>query len=160
MEPGSLSVVTLIIKFSHLAFGVQKNTPCRFSWWFFPIGFVFYLSQDTSICYLIGFNCLKFVFIRAWCRPVASCSCVKIKNFTGLTNRGPLLRPLRFHCHAIKNTNRSKSKNQEYGKWKKVNTKRSSPKISSAQFFICEISGEMFYLNLSRFLWRRHVGTL
>ena len=35
---------------------------------------------------------------------------------------------------------------------------RPSPRFSSVQFFICEMFGETFYLNLWSFAWRRHVG--
>ena len=33
-------------------------------------------------------------------------------------------------------------------------------KAGRCNFFICEISGEMFYPYLQRFVWRRHVGAL
>ena len=35
---------------------------------------------------------------------------------------------------------------------------RPSPRFKSERYFICEISGEMFYPNLQSFVWRRHVG--
>ena len=36
--------------------------------------------------------------------------------------------------------------------------KRTSPRFRTERCFIYEISGEMFYPNLQRFVWRRHVG--
>ena len=36
--------------------------------------------------------------------------------------------------------------------------KKTSPRFRTERCFIYEISGEMFYPNLQRFVWRRHVG--
>ena len=33
-----------------------------------------------------------------------------------------------------------------------------SPRFKSEQYFVYEISGEMFHRNLLRFVWRRHAG--
>ena len=35
---------------------------------------------------------------------------------------------------------------------------RPSPRFRSEEYFVYEISEEMFYPNLQRFLWRRHAG--
>ena len=35
---------------------------------------------------------------------------------------------------------------------------RPFPRFRPVKFFIYEISGEMFYLNLKKFLWIRHAG--
>ena len=35
---------------------------------------------------------------------------------------------------------------------------RPSPRFRPVQFFIYEMSGEMFYLNIKKFLWIRHAG--
>ena len=35
---------------------------------------------------------------------------------------------------------------------------RLSPRFRSEEYFVYEISKEMFYPNLQRFVWRRHVG--
>ena len=39
-----------------------------------------------------------------------------------------------------------------------VNKQRPSPRLESEEFFVYEISEEMFYPNLQRFVWRRHAG--
>ena len=35
---------------------------------------------------------------------------------------------------------------------------RTSPRFRSKEHFVYEISEEMFYLNLKKFVWRRHAG--
>ena len=35
---------------------------------------------------------------------------------------------------------------------------RPSPRFRSEEYFVYEISEEMFYPNLQRFVWRRHAG--
>ena len=35
---------------------------------------------------------------------------------------------------------------------------RPSPRFRLEEYFTCEISEEMFYPNLQRFVWRRHAG--
>ena len=35
---------------------------------------------------------------------------------------------------------------------------RLSPSFRSQQYFLCKICGELFYPNLGRFVWKRHVG--
>ena len=35
---------------------------------------------------------------------------------------------------------------------------RPSPRFRSKEYFVYEISEEMFYPNLQRFVWRRHAG--
>ena len=35
---------------------------------------------------------------------------------------------------------------------------RTSPSFTSEQYFISEISGEMFYADLKRFVWRGHAA--
>ena len=44
------------------------------------------------------------------------------------------------------------------GKWLKVNIQWLSLRFRSVQIFICDIFGEMFWLNLQSFEWWRHVG--
>ena len=46
----------------------------------------------------------------------------------------------------------------ESGNRKKVDIQRLSPRFRSQQFFLWKICGETFSPNLSRFVWRRHVG--
>ena len=46
----------------------------------------------------------------------------------------------------------------ESGNRKKVDMQRFSPRFRSQQFFLWKIFGETFFLNLERFVWRRHVG--
>ena len=59
-----------------------------------------------------------------------------------------------------KNQNHSIDKvRPESGKWKEVNIPSFSPRFRSAEeYFAYEISKEMFYPNLKRFVWRRHAG--
>ena len=41
---------------------------------------------------------------------------------------------------------------------KGVKYEKPSPRFRSEEYFVYEISGEMFYLNLWRFVWRRHAS--
>ena len=36
---------------------------------------------------------------------------------------------------------------------------RSSPRFRSEEYFVYEVSEELFYPDLQRFVWRRHAGT-
>ena len=37
-------------------------------------------------------------------------------------------------------------------------TQRPSPRFRSEEYFVYEVSEEMFYPDLKRFVWRRHAG--
>ena len=70
-----------------------------------------------------------------------------------------------FQYHVFQNWSKLKSKPfnwrspESARKWKEVNMKRTLPRFRTERYFIIyEISGEMFYPNLQRFVWRRHVG--
>ena len=81
--------------------------------------------------------------------------CVTFSVETGISD---------FQCHAFQNWSNLKSKPfkrwspESARKWKEVNVKRTSPRFRTERCFIFEISGENFYPNLQRFVWRRHVG--
>ena len=49
----------------------------------------------------------------------------------------------------------NKNQNRSY---RPVHIQRPSPRFRSEEYFVYEVSEEMFYPNLWRFVWRRHAG--
>ena len=65
--------------------------------------------------------------------------------------------PFKIDQNKIQNRSIDKVQNLENER-RYIYTQRPSPRFMSEEFFIYEISEEMFYPKLQRFVWRRHAG--